>query len=150
MLKPTPGDTRGELLQVWETADLPASWTGGGDIALSKEANLCLCPPGIAQHTSRFFLSILAGCVPVTIFRGNHLPFAARMNLDYTQFTLNMEPDEAHLAPIIVSNLLNDTARLWQMKAALADVQSQFLWSSKTQHSVFGKLEQELAVIANT
>ena len=85
----------------------------------------------------------------MTLFRGNHMPFAVRLNLDYSKFTLNIEPHETHLAPGMVSALLKDKTRLWSMKAALAEVQAQFLWVNTTQYSVFGRLEEELALIAN-
>ncbi len=36
----------------------------------------CACPPGATQDTTRLFKAILKGCIPVTFFRANELPFA--------------------------------------------------------------------------
>ena len=35
----------------------------------------CACPPGATQDTTRLFKAILKGCIPVTFFRANDLPF---------------------------------------------------------------------------
>ena len=41
-----------------------------------EAAVFCLCPPGQTQDTVRVWRSILKGCIPITLFRANDLPFA--------------------------------------------------------------------------
>ena len=36
----------------------------------------CMCAPGQTQDTVRMWRAIVKGCIPVTMFRANDLPFA--------------------------------------------------------------------------
>jgi len=38
--------------------------------------------------------ALALGCIPVTFFRAAELPFARRLGLDYTDFTVNVQPDD--------------------------------------------------------
>ena len=38
--------------------------------------------------------ALALGCIPVTFFRAAELPFARRLGLDYSQFVVNVQPDD--------------------------------------------------------
>ena len=38
--------------------------------------------------------ALALGCIPVTFFRAAELPFTRRLGLDYSQFVVNVQPDD--------------------------------------------------------
>jgi hypothetical protein len=49
---------------------------------------------GSTQDSTRVWRALALGCIPVTFFRAAELPFARRLGLDYTRFTVNIQPDD--------------------------------------------------------
>jgi len=50
-----------------------------GDMA---RVRFCLCPLGIAPTTRRLFESVAAGCIPVVVADGLHVPFEETVDVD--------------------------------------------------------------------
>jgi hypothetical protein len=57
-------------------------------------ATFCLCPPGATQDSTRMWRALLRGCIPVTFFRANDLPFARHLGVAYSDFIVNLQPDD--------------------------------------------------------
>ncbi len=57
-------------------------------------ATFCLCPPGATQDSTRMWRALLRGCIPVTFFRANDLPFARHLGVTYSDFIVNLQPDD--------------------------------------------------------
>ena len=57
-------------------------------------ATFCLCPPGATQDSTRMWRALLRGCIPVTFFRANDLPFARHLGIAYSDFVVNLQPDD--------------------------------------------------------
>jgi hypothetical protein len=57
-------------------------------------ATFCLCPPGATQDSTRMWRALLRGCIPVTFFRANDLPFARHLGITYSDFIVNLQPDD--------------------------------------------------------
>ena len=49
---------------------------------------------GSTQDSARVWRALALGCIPVTFFRAAELPFARRLGLDYTRFSVNVQPDD--------------------------------------------------------
>ena len=49
---------------------------------------------GSTQDSTRVWRALALGCIPVTFFRAVELPFARRLGLDYSQFVINVQPDD--------------------------------------------------------
>ena len=49
---------------------------------------------GSTQDSTRVWRALALGCIPVTFFRAAELPFARRLGLDYTDVTVNVQPDD--------------------------------------------------------
>lgn len=111
-----------------------------------KHSVFCVTPPGIAQHTLRVWRSIIFGCIPVTLFSANDLPFQAFSNLDYTKFSVNVHPTEWHLLQPIIRGLLSRPDRVKAMQNELAKVQDQFLWDSERFEGAFTATWNELSM----
>ena len=88
----------------------------------------CLTPPGIVAHTSRFYRAIRRGCIPVTFFRANRLPFDDV--LDYDAATLNLEPSDVNSTINALDELLRDPDRLAAKRHALGRLQRWFDWEA--------------------
>ena len=89
---------------------------------------LCVTPPGIVAHTSRFWRAIRRGCVPITYFRANRLAFDDV--LDYGAATLNLEPSDVNLTMDAIAELLRDKERLAATQRALGRIQRWLDWEA--------------------
>ena len=103
----------------------------------------CVCPPGIAQHTLRVWRSIIFGCIPVTLFTANDAPYTFS-GLNYSKFSINIDPAEWHLLQPILRGLLARPDRVTAMQSELAKVQSKFVWDSYSFSGAFGAVLSEL------
>jgi len=54
----------------------------------------CVCPPGQTQDSVRIYRAILKGCIPVTMFRANDVPFNRFLKVPYESFMVNVQPDD--------------------------------------------------------
>jgi hypothetical protein len=57
----------------WACPDLAPRQETEADM---EDALFCMCAPGQTQDTVRMWRAIVKGCIPVTLFRANDLPFA--------------------------------------------------------------------------
>ncbi len=109
----------------------------------------CVCAPGATQDTTRLYKAILKGCIPVTFFRANELPFARFLGLPYEDFTLNIQPDDYAQLNDRVSALMGSPARLRRMQEALQAHQRHFTWAGGKEGSgVIGNIDRELGIRA--
>ena len=76
----------------------------------------CVCPPGATQDTTRMFRAILKGCIPVTFFRANDLPFARFLGVPYGEFMLNIQPDDYPQLNDRIGRILASPQRLRHMQ----------------------------------
>lgn len=76
----------------------------------------CVCAPGATQDTTRLFRAILKGCIPVTFFRANDLPFARFLGVPYEEFLLNIQPDDYAQLNARVGSILGSPQRLRHMQ----------------------------------
>ncbi len=71
---------RYELIELWRAHPLPGSQHGLRSVqeteADMERSLFCMCAPGQTQDTVRMWRAIVKGCIPVTMFRANDLPFA--------------------------------------------------------------------------
>ena len=106
----------------------------------------CVCPPGITQATLRMARSIVFGCIPVTFFRGYDQPYEHFLRMDYTKFSVNINPDEFHLVRPIITRLLTDKVKLAGLQAELRKVQTLFVDDRDTGGGVSQALLESLLV----
>ena len=112
----------------------------------------CFCPPGLAQHTGRFYRSIFHGCVPVTFFTDVDLPFSRISGVDYSSFVVNLDIHRApaHM-PLIVALLedyLASPVKLESLQASLAAAQHMFNWDRTDPSGVQATVFNELSILA--
>lgn len=62
------------------------------------------------------YRAILKGCIPVTMFRANDLPFARFLGMPYDSFMVNLQPDDYKELNGVLSRILADPARLRRMQ----------------------------------
>ena len=98
-------------------------------LADMKRSIFCVCPPGQAQWTTRFFRAILMGCIPVTFFVNSDQPFEKELGLDYTKFTVNIVPGQIRSSNQILAGIQGRPERLMAMQRELRRVQSRFSWN---------------------
>lgn len=110
-----------------------------------KHSVFCVCPPGIAQQTLRMYRAIIFGCIPITLFNSNDSPYQQITNLDYSKFSINVNPSEVHLLQPIVRGLFARPEKIRQMQAELVKVQAMFLWDATNYEGAFPAILQELA-----
>lgn len=123
-----------------------AGWqTVAGTHEDMRRSVFCVCPPGIAQQTLRMWRSIMSGCIPVTFFKAHDQPYERNLNLDYTKFSININPQEDHLLAPILTGILNNPAKLRQMQAELTKVQQMFIWDKVQKKGVFDMILSELS-----
>jgi hypothetical protein len=109
----------------------------------------CVCAPGATQDTTRLFRAILKGCIPVTFFRANDLPFARFLGLPYEEFLLNIQPDDFAQLNERVGRVLASPQRLRHMQEALQAYQRAFLWEGGSEDGgVIANVERELGIRA--
>ena len=122
-----------------------AGWqTVAGTYQDMRQSVFCVCPPGIAQQTLRMWRSIMSGCIPVTFFKAHDQPYEINSNLDYKQFSVNINPQEHHLLAPILKGILNNPAKLAQMQLELSKVQQMFIWDKQQKKGVFDMIFAEL------
>lgn len=105
----------------------------------------CVCPPGIAQHTLRVWRSIMFGCIPITFFNANDNPYTFS-RLDYSKFSINIDPTEWYLLQPIIKGLLARPERIALMQEELAKIQTRFVWDSENFSGAFQAVFEELAL----
>ena len=86
----------------------------------------CVCPPGVVAHTSRFWRALRRGCIPVTFFRAYDLPFSEVV--DYSKFTVNIQPDNIHTMHNILAGILQDNQRLHVLQQEVQKAQKLLVW----------------------
>ena len=110
-------------------------------------STFCVCAPGATQDTTRLFKAILKGCIPVTFFRANELPFARFLGVPYEDFVLNIQPDDYHRLNDRVTAIMESPARLRRMQEALQAHQRHFTWAgSKDGSGVIANIDRELGI----
>lgn len=110
-----------------------------------RHAIFCVLPPGWGQYTGRLVRAILAGCLPVTIYRGNDPPFPRQLN--WLDFSVNIDPDEVSVLRPTLITLLSNRQRILEMQIALKAVQSSFSWDDVPNNAP-ATLVKELELIA--
>ena len=109
----------------------------------------CVCAPGATQDTTRLFKAILKGCIPVTFFRANELPFARFLGVPYEDFVLNIQPDDYHQLNARVAALMDSPVRLRRMQEALQAHQRHFTWAGgRDGAGVLANIDRELGIRA--
>ena len=109
-----------------------------------QRAVFCVCPPGISQHTLRVYRAIIHGCIPVTYFKANDGPYQVFSGVNYSHFTVNINPDEAHLTQSILRSLLAAPDTITEMQLALGDVQHYYVWDNESKAGVHWQILREL------
>ena len=94
-----------------------------------KHSVFCVCPPGQAQWTTRFFRAILMGCIPVTYFVNADQPFEKELGLDYTKFTVNIMPGQLRSSNEFLAGIQHNPSKLRAMQLELRKVQARFSWN---------------------
>ena len=121
---------RPELLKDYEASPLPgADWSANtvNDTLVDMTRSIfCVCPPGVVAHTSRFWRSLRRGCIPVTFFRAYELPFSSE--IDYSAFTVNIQPDNIHTMHSVLAGILHDKNRLRGLQQQVQRVQRMLVW----------------------
>lgn len=79
----------------------------------------CICAPGQTQDTVRVYRAILKGCIPVTMFRANDLPFARFLGMPYETFMVNIQPDDYTELNSVLTRIMADPPRLHRMQVGL-------------------------------
>ena len=115
-----------------------------------ERAVFCMCAPGQTQDTVRVYRAILKGCIPVTMFRANDLPFARFLAMPYSSFMVNVQPDDYAQLNTVLRRILRLPGRLRQMQEALRANQRAFVWDAGEERGVLGSIERELALRAAT
>ena len=87
----------------------------------------------------------MSGCIPVTFFKAHDQPYERNLDLDYTKFSININPQEHHLLAPILTGILNNPAKLRQMQAELTKVQQMFIWDKVQKKGVFDMILSELS-----
>lgn len=109
-----------------------------------KHSIFCVCPPGIAQQTLRVWRAIISGCIPVTLFIAHDNPYERLSNLDYSTFSVNINPHEWHLLRPTLVGLLARPDRISALQAGLGEVQAKFLWDRESYDGAFKAVLEEL------
>ena len=91
-----------------------------------RHAIFCVLPPGWGQYTGRLIRAVLAGCIPVIVYRGNDPPFVR--HLRWSEFAVHIEPDELTVLKPTLLGLLSDKQRILEMQQALGSIQTSFSW----------------------
>lgn len=81
-----------------------------------RRSVFCVCPPGNTQDSARVWRAITFGCIPVTFFRAFDLPFQRHMGMPYTDFILNIQPDDYRQLNKRIQYLLDNPAKLRHMQ----------------------------------
>ena len=144
------GILRSQLLTREAEYPIPGSVTGwhtvNGTHEDMRHSVFCVCPPGIAQHTLRVWRAIIFGCIPVTLFSANDVPYQQFLNLDYSKFTVNINPSEWYLLQPILRGLLARPDRIACLQTELAKAQAMFLWDSVSFQGAFKAVLDELSL----
>ena len=142
------GSLRTSLLQAHEQNPIPNASAGWATASQThrdmSQAIFCVCPPGISQHTLRMYCSIMFGCIPITFLTGNDLPYERITGIQYSKFSININPWESHLLRPVLSSLLSAPAKIVQMQNALSLVQDMFVWAEADHSGVYATLYREL------
>ena len=145
-------DLRSEILRQHEENPIPGAVAGKVPIHQThldmQNAVFCVTPNGASQHTVRTYRAILAGCIPVTFFRAFDNPWERNLGLDWSTFTVNINPDEYYMTGDILRRVLRTPARVQALQTNLARVQPMFEWFSGSEHGVENILLQELSLIS--
>ncbi|KAK9819148.1 hypothetical protein WJX81_000453 [Elliptochloris bilobata] len=143
---------RHELLKSWAAAPLPGSEVGMQDLARTevdmRSAIFCVCPPGSTQDSTRVWRALTLGCIPVTFFRATELPFARRLGLDYSQFVVNVQPDDYRGLQARLAALLGKPEQVRALQEGVRRHQVRFLWDPALPSGVYANIEAELAMRA--
>ena len=124
---------RSELRKQFEESSVPFSeWTAGSvndTLQDMTNATFCVCPPGVVAHTSRFWRSLRRGCIPVTFFRAYELPFSRA--IDYSVATVNIQPDNIATMSSVLTDILNNPAKLLSLQRNVEKVQNMIVWEGQ-------------------
>ena len=136
---------RAELIEAQRERPIPGSEEGWAPVEQThedmKHSIFCVCPPGISQHTLRVYRAIIFGCIPVTLFKANESPYERFLGIDYSKFTVNINPDELHLLQPTLTSLLARPHAIAELQASLRKVQSKFVWGDYgVQEAIFEEL----------
>ena len=138
---------RTALSRLYDENPLPGSDWGSRPLAETLEdmaqSIFCICPPGVVAHTSRFWRSIRRGCIPVTFFRAYELPFQ-HLGVDYSKFTVNIEPDSIGDLNDILTYYLRNRDELARLMRNLTHVQRKFDMDSHL--GAYAMLKRELQI----
>ena len=119
-----------------------------------RHAILCVCPPGRAQHTGRFYRAILHGCIPVTFYDDVDLPFARLLGVDYSSFLINFDPSGAarhmHSVAQLLQSYLSDPELIQTKQRSLAAVQHMFNWDRLDPVGVQASFLRDLSMVAKS
>jgi hypothetical protein len=139
---------RAELLDLWKTKGLPGSKTGAARLDETiddmRQSVFCLCPPGNTPDTTRLWRALILGCIPVTFFRACEMPFGRYLDIDYQQFTINIQPDDYEETPRILNFVLNDHTTLRSLQRGVLTYQTRFLWDYQVPKGVYANIDAEL------
>lgn len=146
-------DLRGEILRQHDENPIPGAVAGKASLHQThldmQNAVFCVTPNGASQHTVRTYRAILAGCIPVTFFRAFDNPWERNLGLDWSIFTVNINPDEYYMTADILRRVLRTPSRVQTLQNNLAAVQPMFEWFSGSEHGVEHTLLRELSLIAD-
>lgn len=106
----------------------------------------CVCPTGNTAWTSRFYKAIRRGCIPVTFFRTEVLPFLT--STEYQMFTINIQPSNLDTMKQELEWHLDNDERIIRLQTNLAAIQSTFYDSQDLRWGLTSRLFRELRVRA--
>ena len=144
------GILRTALLDDAKADPIPGTLQGWATIEQTQadmmNSVFCVCPPGITQATLRMVRSIVFGCIPVTFFRGYDQPYEHFLHMDYSKFSVNINPDEFHLVRLVITRLLANKEKLAGLQSELKKVQTVFVNDRDTSGGVSQALLESLLV----
>lgn len=144
---------RAALLDEHERSPIAGARAGGADVVSThldmRKSILCVCPPGIAQHTLRTYRAISSGCIPVTYTRAFDRPFERILGLEWDRFSVNINPDEHNLTSAILTELLLDGDRIKRMQKSLQSAQTLLWRNPDLPGALEGNLLRELTEVAS-
>ena len=99
----------------------------------------CISTACLRHHTSD-----TCCCRPVTFFKANESPWSRFSKVNYSEFTVNINPDELHLTQHILRGLLANPDMILRMQLALGNVQHKFVWDNESKAGVHWMVLSEL------
>lgn len=127
---------QGKLLHSdWRVDDLVGTFSD------MQRTAVCVTPSTSGYTNEMFWVALTAGCIPVSFLNAEDQPFGSY--IDYSSFSVNVQPYEANSTQGYIDQILQDRSELRRMQHNLHDAQDTFSW--KEQNGLSSLLKKELA-----